>query len=176
MPEIVATSPSPLTPFELSDAATQAVYELLREAQSANTVASYRAALRYWAAWFALRYGTGLTLPVSRHVVVQFIVDHAQRMTENGLRTELPPLIDKALVDSGVKAKLGPMALSTLTHRVAVLSKAHQVRSLTNACQDPEVRELMSGTRRAYGKRGNLPRKKDALTERPSGGGAGDVR
>ena len=41
-----------LDPLKLSEIASQAVEELLREGESANTLASYRSALRYWAAWY----------------------------------------------------------------------------------------------------------------------------
>jgi integrase len=59
------------------------------------------------------------------------------------------------------------MAHNTLVHRIAVLSKAHQLREAKNPCQDAKVRELMSRTRKAYAKRGALPKKKDALTRDP---------
>jgi integrase len=59
------------------------------------------------------------------------------------------------------------MALNTLVHRIAVLSKAHQQRELKNPCHDPKVKELLAMTRRAHAKRGALPRKKDALTRDP---------
>ena len=49
---------------------------------------------------------------------------------------------------------LGPPALATLTHRLSVLSKVHQLNQAQNPCQDPKVRELISKTRRAYAKRG----------------------
>ena len=52
-------------------------------------------------------------------------------------------------------------------HRVAVLSKAHQVASAENPCEQPRVRELLSKTRRGYAKRGALPHKKPALTREP---------
>lgn len=139
----------------------------MREGESVNTLASYRSALRYWAAWFGVRYGQGITLPLPANAVLQFIVDHAQRTTADGLAHELPPAIDQALVDAGFKGKPGPMALNTLIHRIAVLSKAHQLRELKNPCQDSKVRELLAKTRRAYGKRGALPQKKDALTKEP---------
>ena len=132
-----------------------------------NTLASYRSALRYWAAWFGLRYGLTIALPLPTACVLQFIVDHAQRTTEKGLKSELPAEIDQALVTHGYKGKLGPMAHNTLTHRIAVLSKAHQLRELKNPCQDAKVRELLSRTRKAYAKRGELPQKKDALTREP---------
>lgn len=64
--------------------------------------------------------------------VLQFIVDHAARTTAKGLAHELPREIDAALVKAGFKGKSGPMALNTLVHRIAVLSKAHQLRELKN--------------------------------------------
>ncbi len=71
------------------------------------------------------------------------------------------------LVQAGYKGKLGALAHNTLVHRIAVLSKAHQLRELKNPCHDPKVRELLSRTRKAYAKRGTLPQKKDALTKDP---------
>lgn len=156
-----------LQPTELSEVTRRAVDELMREGESQNTLASYRSALRYWAAWFGIRYGQKIELPVPSNCVMQFIVDHAERVTAKGLLSELPPDVDQALVSAGYKGKLGAMAHNTLVHRVAVLSKAHQIRSLKNPCQDPLVRELLTRTRKAYAKRGALPQKKEALTKDP---------
>ncbi|HCE28713.1 MAG TPA: integrase [Comamonadaceae bacterium] len=158
---------SSLEPSSLSQVTAQAVEELMREGESANTLASYRSALRYWAAWYGVRYGQAITLPLPANVVLQFIVDHAQRTTADGLAHELPIAIDQALVNAGFKGKPGPMALNTLIHRIAVLSKVHQLREVKNPCLDPKVRELLGKTRRAYGKRGALPQKKEALTKDP---------
>jgi integrase len=156
-----------LQPHELSDVTAQAVADLLREGESLNTQLSYRSALRYWAAWYGIRYGAQISLPLPVACVLQFIVDHAQRSTPKGLVHELPLEIDAALVEAGYKGKPGPMAHNTLVHRLAVLSKAHQMRDVKNPCQDPKVRELLSRTRKAYAKRGELPKKKDALTKDP---------
>ncbi|WP_313297494.1 site-specific integrase [Diaphorobacter sp.] len=156
-----------LDPAQLTEMASKAVDELLREGESANTQASYRSALRYWAAWYQLRYGHAIALPLPASVVLQFIVDHAERTTSSGLQHELPEAVDDLLVRYRFKAKYGPMALSTLTHRISVLSKAHGLRLLDNPCQDAKVRELLSRTRRAYGKRGETSQKKDALTRGP---------
>ena len=145
-----------LQPEALDGLARQAVHDLLREGESVNTQASYRAALRYWAAWYGLRYGSAIALPLPVPSVVQFVVDHAQRSTPKGLLCELPDSIDAALV-----------AHTTLVHRIAVMSKAHQLRQLDNPCQDAQVRELLSRTRKAYARRGALPRKKSALTKDP---------
>lgn len=156
-----------LQPTELSDVTRRAVDELLREGESKNTMASYKSALRYWAAWYGIRYGSQIQLPVPSPCVMQFIVDHAERTTDKGLVSELPALIDRTLVQAGYKGKLGALAHNTLVHRIAVLSKAHQVRELKNPCQDLTVRELLSRTRKAYAKRGALPQKKEALTKDP---------
>ncbi|MFG6449797.1 site-specific integrase [Roseateles sp. BYS180W] len=157
-----------LDPAALDEVAEAAEAALLREGESENTLRSYRTALRYWAAWFQLRYGTPIALPVSVPTVVQFVVDHAQRQDGNGaLAHELPDDLDQALVDGGFKAKLGAPALATVIHRVAVLSKVHQLRDVANPCEQPRVRELLSKARRAYAKRGALPRKKPALTKEP---------
>ena len=152
-----------LLPGELSALTIDAVKQLLSEGESANTVASYRAGLRYWAGWFVLRYGVALTLPVPAAAVQQFIVDHVQRQNGSDLHYELPVQIDQALVAASVKGKPGPMALGTLIHRLAVLSKLHQDHQKENPCADPQVRHLLAMTRRAHAKRGDLPQKKDAL-------------
>lgn len=156
-----------LQPATLSDVTRDAVHALMREGESQNTLASYRAALRYWAAWYGLRYGAQIQLPLPTACVLQFVVDHAQRVTAQGLVCELPEAIDQALVSGRYKGKLGPMAHNTLVHRIAVISKAHQLRDMHNPCHDVQVRDLLSRTRKAYAKRGALPRKKAALTKDP---------
>ena len=148
----------------LEPAAQQAVRELLREGESTNTRNSYQSAMRYWAAWHALRFERQMQLPLDVPCVLQFIIDHAQRQTGAGLASEMPAHMDRALVEAGYKAREGPLSHNTLVHRMAVLSKAHQVHGLANPCQDGAVRELMSRTRKAYARRGEQPAKKDALT------------
>lgn len=157
-----------LDPMLVGDMAQAAETALLRQGESENTLRSYRSALRYWAAWFALRYRQPIALPVPEAAVVQFIVDHAQRMDADGqLVSELPAAIDQALVDGRYKAKLGAISLNTLIHRIAVLSKVHQVQNAANPCEQSRVRELLSKTRRGYARRGALPQKKPALTREP---------
>lgn len=50
-----------------------------------------------------------------------------RRASISELVTELPADVDAALVAGGYKGKMGPPALNTLVHRIAVLSKAHQM-------------------------------------------------
>ncbi|MGE8320883.1 MAG: site-specific integrase [Comamonas sp.] len=145
----------------------QALAALLAEGESPHTISSYQAALRYWEAWVQLRYRQALALPLPAAVVLQFVVDHVQHRAEAGLQQALPPEIDQALVASGAKGKPGPLALSTVIHRLAVLSKLHQVRQLPNPCQDAEVRHAITMARKAYARRGERAQKKAALTRAP---------
>ena len=160
--DVAALDPSVLAPF-----AADAVDALLAEGESENTVRSYQAALRYWAAWFWLRYRQPIGLPVPVAAIQQFVIDHVERRTKTGLEAALPAAHDLALVDGGFKGKLGTPALSTVLHRLSVLSKAHQVRGVANTVQDSKVRDLVAKTRRAYAKRGVVPDKKAAITLEP---------
>lgn len=154
-------------PALLDAMAERAARELLREGESPNTRASYQSAMRYWAAWFAATYRQPLVLPAPAAAVVRFIVDHSERTTEGVLRTEMPEDVDQDLVDGGHKTRLGAPALSTVAHRISVLSKAHQLAGVANPCADEAVRELLAKTRRAYARRGVTPHKQQALTKEP---------
>lgn len=162
--DLAAPASSLVLPEQLAQQAADAVRELLAEAAAANTTRSYAAALRYWAGWHQARFGIELTLPVTEAVVIQFLVDHIQRKNKAGLVSELPPAADQALVAAGLKAKLGPLKLSTVTQRVAVLSTAHKLKRLTNPCELASVRTLLSRARRSAVKRGERPTKKTAIT------------
>lgn len=156
-----------LDPQTLDTQADEAVRGLMREGSSANTAASYRAAIRYWSAWFELRYGQAFALPLPVAAVIQFVVDHAQRSTPQGLKWELPLALDLELVRLEAKGKLGPPSLNTVLQRISVLSKAHDIQGHANPCRDARVRELLAKTRGAYAKRGVVAGKKDALTKEP---------
>ncbi|MBL0041653.1 MAG: site-specific integrase [Xanthomonadales bacterium] len=152
-----------LLPTQLAHQAATAVRELLAEAAAANTTRSYGSALRYWAGWHQARYGVDLALPLSEAAVIQFLVDHIVRRGKAGLTWELPADVDAALVAAGLKAKLGPLKLSTVSHRIVVLSTAHRLKRLPNPCELPTVRTVLSRARRASVKRGERPAKKTAI-------------
>ena len=155
---------TPLQPDRLAAQAAHAVREILAAAASANTTRSYASALRYWAAWFQGRFGQPIALPVPEPAVVQFVVDHLARRGKTGLAWELPPALDAQLVAAGLKQKPGAFKLSTVVHRVAVLSAAHQAHKAANPCESPAVRQLLKRGRRASVKRGERPHKKTAIT------------
>jgi integrase len=168
MKRIELTIPVPvhavLAPQRLAAEAEDAVRDILAEAAAVNTERSYASALRYWSAWYLARYAQTLSLPVPEAVVVQFIVDHVQRRSKAGLVNDLPSVLDEALVAAGVKGKSGPLKLSTVVHRVAVLSRVHRLRKAPNPCEQPSVRHLLSRARRGAVKRGERPTKKTAAT------------
>src|SRR3569833_1543946 len=131
-----------LDPQVLHDQAEASVRALLQEGESANTVRSYASALRYWAAWFRLRYRAALALPVPVPAVLQFLVDHVERTAEDGtLIHDLPLTIDHTLVENGFKGELGAPALNTVLHRLSVLSKAHQMRDSAGPARGPAGQE-----------------------------------
>lgn len=148
-------------------ASADSVRSLLREGSSENTLASYRAAIRYWGAWHDLRYGHALQLPVPVKVVLQFVTDHLEHATDMGMGYDLPAEVDQALVAARVKRALGPYKLATVQHRLAVLSEAHETKGLPNPCHSRAVQMLMTRTRSAYARRGVRPARKDALTREP---------
>lgn len=164
IPALAQPSSGLVLPEQLAQQAADAVRELLAEAAAANTTRSYASALRYWAGWYAARYGLELTLPVPEAVVLQFVVDHVvRRSAEGDLAWELPPAVDSALVAAGLKAKPGPWTLASVRHRVAVLSTAHRLKQQPNPCEQPAVRTVLSRAARAAVKRGERPRKKTAI-------------
>jgi integrase len=155
-----------LLPMQLAEDAAIAVRELLAEAAAENTTRSYATALRYWAGWHQARFGEEFALPLSEAAIIQFVVDHVARTNAEGvLAWELPDNVDRALVQARLKAKLGPWKLSSVVHRIAVLSKAHRLKRLTNPCELPSVRTVLSRARRASVKRGERPAKKTAITK-----------
>lgn len=156
-----------LDPAVLHAEAEASVRAILQEGESANTRRSYAGALRYWAAWFHLRYGRPFSLPIPVPAVLQFLVDHVVRAADAGLVSDLPLAIDGALVEGGYKGALGAPALATVIHRLSVLAKAHDVKELSNPVRDPAVQELLHRARRAYASRGVTTKRKTAATREP---------
>jgi integrase len=164
-----------LDPDTLTAEAKRAAEAFEVEGTSANTRRTYKTALLYWGAWYALRYGRALAAPVSVPTVIQFILDHLEHnplaqpvepspFVPSSRTTQhlLPPAIDRVLVDRCYKAKLGPWSRATVETRLAALSKVHDVfianqlpplPAEANPLRDPGVRNLLSAVRRAYARR-----------------------
>lgn len=68
---------------------------------------------------------------------------------------------------AGFKARAGALAIATVTHRLAVLSKADVLKEAQNPRANPAVRELVACARRAYAARGVRAKAKPAMVREP---------
>ncbi|MFJ3524247.1 site-specific integrase [Pseudomonas sp. NPDC090203] len=160
---------APLQLNQLADNAQQAAQAFIAAGTAAHTVRSYRSALAYWSAWLQLRYGRALgDRPLPDSVAVQFIVDHLARPLDTGAWSHLLPTpIDAALVEAKVKSKTGALAFNTVSHRLAVLSKWHQVNQWPSPTESSTVRTLLREARKAQSRQGVQVRKKTAAVLEP---------
>ncbi|MDO1504924.1 integrase [Pseudomonas chlororaphis subsp. chlororaphis] len=159
----------PLDPHALALNAQEAAAAFIAAGTAANTVRSYRSALAYWSAWLQLRYGQALgDAPLPPTVAVQFVVDHLARPLADGNRAHLlPPSVDAALVAARVKAKPGPLAYNTVSHRLAVLGKWHRLNAWNSPTEAPALKTLLRDARKAQSRQGITVRKKTAVVVEP---------
>lgn len=153
---------APLHPERLDDDALAAIAQFQSTGESENTRRGYRQALRYLLAWYQIRYGGKLQLPVHVATVAQFVIDHAESGPAAGDQ-QLPPAHDARLVAAGVKARRGPLALATIEHRLAALARAHRDQRLPSPVEDAALRRLLRNVRSTQAKAGAAPNKKAAL-------------
>jgi integrase len=167
--ELKSTVETPLELNWLSDNAREAAKAFIAAGTAANTVRSYRSALAYWSAWLQLRYGQALgDSPLPDAVALQFILDHLARPLDNGDWSHLlPASIDAALVAAKVKSKSGALAFNTVSHRLAVLSKWHQLNQWPSPSESIAVRTLLREARKAQSRQGVQVRKKTAVVLEP---------
>ncbi|WP_188251722.1 site-specific integrase [Pseudomonas sp. PSB1] len=158
-----------LDPNFLAINAQEAAAAFIAAGTAANTVRSYRSALAYWSAWLLLRYGQALgDAPLPPTVAMQFVLDHLARPLEHGDRAHLlPPAIDAALVTAGVKAKRGPLAFNTVSHRLAVLGKWHRINEWDSPTEASALKTLLREARKAQSRQGVSVRKKTAIVLEP---------
>lgn len=167
--QLALVDATPLAPHFLALNAQEAAAAFLAAGTAANTVRSYRSALAYWSAWLQLRYGLPLgDAPLPATVAVQFVLDHLARPLADGTWTHLlPPSIDAALVTARVKAKLGPLAFNTVSHRLAVLGKWHRINEWDSPCEASALKALLREARKAQSRQGISVRKKTAMVLEP---------
>lgn len=164
----ILTPSIPLDLGLLMDGSEQALRALIREGESPHTRRSYQSALRYWMAWYVLRYGQPMAVPVDPTVVVQFILDHAgHRSSDGSVQRALPPELGEVLKSQGFVGATEMPTLNTVMHRVRVLSALHRVQAQPNPCAHESVKALLLRTRRAFARRGHTAERKPALTREP---------
>lgn len=160
---------SEISKDELAQSAQRAINAFVAACAGTNTDRSYRSALSYWAAWLKLRYRRALDdgcLPPE--IAAQFILDHLARPdADNNCQHLLPAHLDAALVAAGFKGKQGPLAYNTVTHRLAVLTKWHELKGWENPCWHVSVRTLLRDARKTQVLQKASVRKKSALVLEP---------
>ena len=156
----------PLDPAHLTPEAATAIENLRRGDYTDNTLETIDSAMRYWSAWYAVRYGRVISLPVSVPSTLQFIADHVavEDPATGALVHQLPDDVDRILRAFGRKKRLGRPSLSTVLLRLSILSMVHQELRLPNPTEHKDVRDALSGARKRYAKRRLGPKGKDALT------------
>jgi integrase len=167
--ELKTSIGGPLALDILAEDALEAAQAFIAAGTAANTVRSYRSALAYWSAWLQLRYGRALgdgALPEA--VALQFILDHLARPLEGGGWSYLlPPAIDHTLVAAKVKNKSGALAFNTVSHRLSVLSKWHDLNHWPSPTASVAVKTLLREARKAQARQGVEIRKKTAVVLEP---------
>lgn len=153
------------------EAGAQAALAAFRLAATpSNTWATYARALRYVCAWAQARLGHPLPVPTPPALAIQFVLDHfgmprrdaAGRLS---LKTVMPSAVDRALVDAQFKGRLGPLKMSTIDHRLAILSWAHHEKQLISPTEDASVRRLLADCRKLALELGQAPKSKAAATQ-----------
>ena len=91
--------------------------------------------------------------------------DHLARPADGDWVHLLPPALDAALVDAGVKAKLGALSYNTVRHRLAVLAKWHGLKSWPSPTETAAVKTLLREARKAQARQGVSVRKTAAVRE-----------
>lgn len=139
----------------MNEATLKRLSSIIDDGTPPNTKVAYASDMNYFWAWAsAIEWTDEPILPVPVDIVARFIAEHLEGLELN---------VDKDLVGRGVKAKLGPHAISTVDRRVSTLSSLHRMRKLENPCADPLIIKLMSKARKAAARRGYKPRKKKAV-------------
>lgn len=162
-----ALSTPPISTHTIDPVTRDSAAATLAGSFAPNTLRAYAADWQYLLAWYRLRTGQEHHLPWAPPVFVCFVLDHFTHM-EAGQRLAAPALpadIDAALVDCGVKAALGPLAVATLNHRLAFLARQHRAAKLISPSDEPVGREVLRSARRVTARHARVaPRKAPALT------------
>lgn len=144
-----AVSTPALSPGNMDVGTWNQAVSMLAAGTPANTQRSYASAAQYLAAWYRLRFGTDIALPVPPAATVRFVLDHLPSRTPQGdfIPPALPSDIDQALLASGCKSKSGPLAVATVNHRLSYLSRLHKAARLPSPTDHPEVKALLRAAR-----------------------------
>jgi integrase len=129
--------------------------KMKNQSKSKNTIISRDKSIKYWEAWYEATFNKPMIYPIWIPIVVKFISDHI-----GGLNKE----VDKKLVASGIKNKLGTHTLNTVKRRVYTQSSYHDQMGYNNPCRNKTVSGLLEMVKKAQINNGISVTKKDAAT------------
>lgn len=131
---------------QLSDADEAALSDLYRRGTPPNTLRAWERDLAYIAAWKMASFGRPLDWPEDEKVALQFILDHAQDLTEKP-----GPAQDVAmeLIAVGLRRELTCPSPATLDRRIASWQAFHRMRNLPSPFSSPLVQQARQKSRRA---------------------------
>jgi integrase len=93
---------------------------------SPRTRQEYASAVRYWTAWYELKYDqVGLPLPVPPAVVLEFLSDH---VAKDG-RATLPPDIEAVLIERKLRKPNTPTSYASMNRYIAALIHWHDAQN-----------------------------------------------
>lgn len=131
---------------QLSDADEAALSDLYRRGTPPNTLRAWERDLAYIAAWKMASFGRPLDWPEDEKVALQFILDHAQDLTEKP-----GPAQDVAmeLIAVGLRRELTCPSPATLDRRIASWQAFHRMRNLPSPFSSPLVQQARQKSRHA---------------------------
>jgi integrase len=131
---------------QLSDADEAALTDLYRRGTPANTLRAWERDLAYIAAWKMAAFGRPLAWPEEENVVLRFILDHAQDLSEKPGPAQDTAMELQAL---GLRVALTCPAPATLDRRIASWQAFHRMRNLPSPFAAPLVQQARQKARRA---------------------------
>ncbi|MBK1669200.1 hypothetical protein CKO28_14275 [Rhodovibrio sodomensis] len=126
----------------LDPGAKRTLYDLKRAGTPANTLRALASDLRYLNAWHRACGHGDLPVPTPPETVLTFVAHHLYDPDlRDGDDYGMPPEVERRLRESGVKAKDGPVAPSTVNRRLATLGRVHREYDLEDPTRGSGVRE-----------------------------------
>lgn len=121
-----------------------------------NTLTAYEKAERYFAAWLGLVKGEELSYPIDQDVIVEFVVSHVEG---------LPVDVDLAMVQAGVKARMGLHSVGSIRSKVIGIGHFHKERGLSNPCRSDVINDILLSAQRMRAAAGMTKKKSMAITK-----------
>lgn len=128
------------------------IKKIFHEGTPPNTRKSYESDLNYVKSW-CMASGFDPNMPYSVDLIAKFIVDHLEG---------LPDEVENKLIDNGTKRKHGPHGINTINRRVSAISSLHQLMGYPNPCDNKQLSQLLSKSRKKSVRSGWHPHKKAA--------------